>query len=164
MRPSPVIILSYLYLIVGTHCFCIMKNLTIKHSKKKQTGWGQPHSQRAALLPGWPDALKDSRFPHGVEFFHGVVLLVEVRIGLFPGLRHPVLRRRTSGCFSSHAQRNTLLLILLWNPNFTLLFYHNNVSVRFSFFFWELNNFTHNYWLPSCLALKVKVQVYWQLL
>lgn len=161
MRPSPVITLSYLYF--GNTLFLHNEKPYNKtFQKEKQTGWGQRHSHRAALLPGWPDALKDSRFPHGVEFFNGVVLLVEVSVGLFPGLRHPVLRRRTRGGFSSHAQRNTLTLILLWNPNFTTLFYHNNISFRLFYgeFFW--NNFTHNYRLPSCLALKVKV--YWQLL
>lgn len=46
------------------------------------------------LLPRGPHALKDAGFPHGVELFDSVVLLVEVSIGLFPGLRHCVLSRR----------------------------------------------------------------------
>lgn len=54
-------------------------------------------THNAALLPGWPDALEDACFPHGVEFLHGIVLLVEVSIGLFPRLCHRVLRRTTSG-------------------------------------------------------------------
>lgn len=106
MRPSPVITLSYLYFIAGNTLFLHNEKPNNKSFQRdKQTGWGQRHSLTEALLPGWPDALKDSRFPHGIEFFHGVVLLVEVSVGLFPGLRHPVLRRRTRGGFSSQAQR-----------------------------------------------------------
>ncbi len=44
------------------------------------------------LLPRGPHTLKDAGFPHGVELFDGVVLLVEVSVGLFPGLCHCVLR------------------------------------------------------------------------
>lgn len=43
------------------------------------------------LLPRGPHALEDAGFLHGVELFDGVVLLVEVSIGLFPGLCHCVL-------------------------------------------------------------------------
>lgn len=43
------------------------------------------------LLPRGPHTLKDAGFPHGVELFDGVVLLVEVSIGLFPGFCHCVL-------------------------------------------------------------------------
>ena len=45
------------------------------------------------LLPRGPHALKDASLPHGVELFDSVVLLVEVSVGLFPGLRHCVLSR-----------------------------------------------------------------------
>ena len=44
------------------------------------------------LLPGGPHTLEDAGFPHGVELLDGVVLLVEVSVGLFSGLRHRVLR------------------------------------------------------------------------
>lgn len=44
-------------------------------------------------LPGGPHTLEDASFPHGVEIFDRVVLLVEVSIGLFPGLWHCVLWR-----------------------------------------------------------------------
>lgn len=47
------------------------------------------------LLPGGLHALKDAGFLHGVELFGGVVLLVEVSVGLFPGLRHSVLGGET---------------------------------------------------------------------
>lgn len=43
------------------------------------------------LLPRGSHALKDARFPHGVELFDAVVMLVEVSVGLFPGLCHCVL-------------------------------------------------------------------------
>jgi len=46
-----------------------------------------------ALLPRWPHALEDAGLLHGVELLGGVVMLVEVGVGLFPGLRHCVLRR-----------------------------------------------------------------------
>lgn len=43
------------------------------------------------LLPRGSHALKDAGFPHGVELFDAVVMLVEVSVGLFPGLCHCVL-------------------------------------------------------------------------
>lgn len=46
-------------------------------------------------LPRGPYTLKDPSFLHGVELLDGVVLLVEVSVGLFPGLRHRVLEEKS---------------------------------------------------------------------
>lgn len=38
------------------------------------------------LLLNGPHALEDAGFPHGVEIFDAVVVLVELSVGPFPGL------------------------------------------------------------------------------
>lgn len=42
-------------------------------------------------LPRRTYTLKDTGFPHGIELLDGIVLLVEVSVGLFPGLCYCVL-------------------------------------------------------------------------
>lgn len=45
-------------------------------------------------LPRRTYTLEDTGFPHGVELLDRIVLLVEVRVGLFPGLCYCVLLRK----------------------------------------------------------------------
>lgn len=51
-----------------------------------------PQTLTACLLSRGPHTLKDARFPHGVKLFGGVIMLVEVNVGLFPGFCHSILR------------------------------------------------------------------------
>lgn len=71
----------------------------------------------AGSLPRRPHTLEDASLPHGVEFFDRVILLVEVSVGLFPGLCHCVLtgkHRRDVG-FRAEWQFVSPLKIYLWN-------------------------------------------------
>lgn len=46
------------------------------------------------LFASWPDTFKNTSFPHVVELLCGIILFVEIGIGLFPGLCYTVLRRQ----------------------------------------------------------------------
>lgn len=83
-------------------------------------------------LPRGPYTLKDTSFLHGVELLDGIVLLVEVSVGLFPGLCYCVLSRRVRLIHKSFIWFRTNRLIIqvkaLWQV--LCIFFHHWTGFR----------------------------------
>lgn len=85
------------------------------------------HSQIS--LPRGPYTLKDTSFLHGVELLDGIVLLVEVSIGLLPGLCYSVLLRNVRfihKAFLNLPQTDSSQVKALWQVVCIFFFQHWN--------------------------------------
>ncbi len=51
------------------------------------------HSQDSSLFFSGSDTFKNTSFPHGIELLRWIVMFVEVRISLFPGLGYCELQK-----------------------------------------------------------------------